>query len=238
LAQAMEITPIKTKKRYVLVIDKLLELIRSADFNEGDRLLPERLMAEKLGVSRPSVREAYCVLEMVGILESRVGSGTYLISKKDIGPGFLEQIERISRKEESPYEILEVRKIIEPEIVLAAIRNAAPQDIREMERLLAKMKAEIRRDGKYSTKTDTEFHLKLAKMSDNMVLVNIMHYIVRLMQEQLWNRIVDGPEAGPKLVQQDLEFHEKIVEYVKTGKTDRLRSYMVEHFTEMQKAID
>ncbi len=238
MAQAMEITPIKTKKRYVLVIDKLLELIRSADFNEGDRLLPERLMAEKLGVSRPSVREAYCVLEMVGILESRVGSGTYLISKKDIGPGFLEQIERISRKEESPYEILEVRKIIEPEIVLAAIRNAAPQDIREMERLLAKMKAEIRHDGKYATKTDTEFHLKLAKMSDNMVLVNIMHYIVRLMQEQLWNRIVDGPEAGPKLVQQDLEFHEKIVEYVKTGKTDRLRSYMVEHFTEMQKAID
>ena len=234
----MEITPIKTKKRYVLVIDKLLELIRSSDFNEGDRLLPERLMAEKLGVSRPSVREAYCVLEMVGILESRVGSGTYLVSKKDLGPGFLEQIERISRKEESPFEILEVRKIIEPEIVSAAIRNATPQDIREMEGLLARMKAEIQQDGKYTTKTDTEFHLKLAKMSDNMVLVNIMHYIVRLMQEQLWNRIVDGPEAGPKLVQQDLEFHENIVEHVKNGNTDRLRSFMIDHFTAMQKVID
>ena len=234
----MDITPIKTKKRYVLVIDKLLELIRSSSFSEGDRLLPERLMAEKLGVSRPSVREAYCVLEMVGILESRVGSGTYLVSKKEIGPGFIEKIERISRKEESPYEILEVRKIIEPEIVLAASRNAAPQDLREIEGLLARMKAEIRKDGKYTTKSDTDFHLKLARMSGNMVMVNIMHYIVRLMQEQLWNRIVDGPEAGPKLVQQDLEFHENIVKYMVNKKTDKLRSYMIGHFNEMQKVID
>lgn len=234
----MDITPIKTKKRYVLVIDKILELIRKGNFKEGDRLLPERLMAEKLGVSRPSVREAYCVLEMVGILQSRVGSGTYVLSKNEIEADSIKKIERISRKEESPYEILEVRKIIEPEIVRLAIKNATPQDVKEMERLLEKMKVEIQKGGIYSTKTDSDFHMKLARMSDNTVMVNIMRYVVTLMQERLWNLIVDGPEAGPKMFQQDIEFHESIVMYLKKKDTKKVRKYMIDHFNAMQDIIE
>ena len=69
-------------------------------------------MAEKLEVSRPSVREAYCVLEIVGILESKVGSGTY-VKSGDIDQISINKIRDISTQEESPYEILEVRKIIE-----------------------------------------------------------------------------------------------------------------------------
>ncbi|MCK5093139.1 MAG: FadR family transcriptional regulator, partial [Spirochaetes bacterium] len=73
-----DIKPIETKKRYVLVIDQILDLIRDGAFKTGDKLPPERIMATKLKVSRPSVREAYCVLEIVGILESKVGSGTFV----------------------------------------------------------------------------------------------------------------------------------------------------------------
>ncbi len=234
----MEITPIKTKKRYVLVIDKILALIRSGSFKEGDRLLPERLMAEKLGVSRPSVREAYCVLEIVGILQSRVGSGTYVVSKNNIGADFMKKIEGISREEESPYEILEVRKILEPEVVCAAIRNATSEGVKEMEGLLRKMEKEIEKDGRYSTATDADFHMKLARMSDNAVMVNIMGYIVTLMQEQLWDRIVDGPEALPRLFQHDIEFHKTIVSLLKKKDTRKVRTYMTDHFTEMQNAIE
>ena len=61
------------------------------------KLPPERLMAKKLGVSRPSVREAYSALEIAGILESRAGSGTY-VKSVNINKFYLNKIEDISKK--------------------------------------------------------------------------------------------------------------------------------------------
>ena len=97
-------------------------------FKAGDKLPPERTIAAKLGVSRPSVREAYCVLEIVGILESKVGSGTY-VQSNNIDQISMSKIRDISTQEESPYEILEVRKLIEPEIVSLAVKNATDKEV-------------------------------------------------------------------------------------------------------------
>jgi GntR family transcriptional repressor for pyruvate dehydrogenase complex len=232
-----EIKPIETKKRYVLVIDQILDLIKGGAFKVGDKLPPERTMASKLDVSRPSVREAYCVLEIVGILESKVGSGTY-VKSNDIDQISLSKIRDISRIEESPYEILEVRKIIEPEIVSLAVQNATEEDVIEIERILQKMKLEKEENEKYSVETDALFHLRIAQSAGNTVLLNIMKYINDLLRERLWDRIIDSPDIRPGDLVRDIQFHENVFQCIKTRDKNSVRPIMLKRFNELQKSIE
>jgi DNA-binding FadR family transcriptional regulator len=206
-------------------------------FKVGDKLPPERTMAAKLGVSRPSVREAYCVLEIVGILESKVGSGTYVRSS-NIDQISIRKIEDISTQEESPYEILEVRKIVEPEIVTLAVENASETDIREIGEILQRMKAEIQENEIYSLETDSLFHMKIAEATGNSVLFNMMKYIMNLIHERLWKSIIDEPDVLKDDLIHDIEFHENIFNCMKTRDVQGVRSIMIERFNEIQKRIE
>jgi len=194
-------------------------------------------MAAKLGVSRPSVREAYCVLEIVGILESKVGSGTYVRSS-NIDQISIRKIEDISTQEESPYEILEVRKIVEPEIVTLAVENASETDIREIGEILQRMKAEIQENEIYSLETDSLFHMKIAEATGNSVLFNMMKYIMNLIHERLWKSIIDEPDVLKDDLIHDIEFHENIFNCMKTRDVQGVRSIMIERFNEIQKRIE
>ncbi len=182
------------------------------------------------------MREAYCVLEMVGILESKVGSGTY-IKAVDIDQISLNKIKDISTEEESPYEILEVRKIIEPEIVILAAKNAIDDDIQEIEKILESMKAERHENGMYSVETDGLFHLRIAQATGNALLFKIMKYIVKLLRERLWDKIIDGPDIKPDELEKDMRFHEDILKCIKNMDTKSVRPIMVRRFIELQKKI-
>ena len=231
-----DIKPIETKKRYALVIDQILDLIRGGAFTAGDKLPPERTMAAKLGVSRPSVREAYCVLEIVGILESRAGSGTYVTSS-DIDQISIKRIRDISTEEESPYEILEVRKMIEPELVLLAVENATESHIKEIGEALRRMKEEIEINGRYSMENDTLFHMKIAEATGNALLFKVMRYIMDLIHERMWVNIIDGPDVVESDIKYDLEFHEGIYTCIKNRDRDNVRPVMIKRFSEIQKRI-
>ncbi|HEB30705.1 MAG TPA: FadR family transcriptional regulator [Spirochaetes bacterium] len=194
-------------------------------------------MAEKLRVSRPSVREAYCVLEMVGILESKVGSGTF-VKSGNIDQISINKIKDIATEEESPFEIIEVRKIIEPEIVAMAVKNAVPEDIKEIEKLLDMMKSEVESSGGYSVETDARFHIRVAQASGNAVFFNIMKYIMVLLRERLWDFIIDGPLANSEDLKKDLEFHENILRCIKENDQKSVRPNMLRRFNEIQKMIE
>jgi GntR family transcriptional repressor for pyruvate dehydrogenase complex len=232
-----DIKPIETKKRYVLVIDQILDLIRNGMFRVGNKLPPERMMATKLKVSRPSVREAYCVLEIVGILESKVGSGTF-VKSDDIDQISLNKIRDISTQEESPYEILEVRKIIEPEIVALSVENSDAEDVSEIEKILEKMKTEIEENGIYKVETDALFHLRIAQATGNSVLFNVMKYIMDLLRERLWDIIVDGPASQPEDLQRDIQFHEDILKCIKKKDVKSVKPLMIKRFNDLQSGIE
>jgi GntR family transcriptional repressor for pyruvate dehydrogenase complex len=233
----LDIKPIETKKRYVLVIDQILDLIRGGIFKSGDKLPPERTMASKLGVSRPSVREAYCVLEMVGILESKVGSGTF-VKSSDIDQISISKIRDISNQEESPYEILEVRKIIEPEIVSLAATNSTEEDVQDIERILNKMKAEMQENGTYNVDTDALFHLRIAQATGNTVLFNVMKYIMDLLRERLWYTIIDGPSVTEGDLSKDMQFHNDVLRCIREKDLTSIRPIMTRRFNEIQKSIE
>ncbi len=193
-------------------------------------------MAKKLGVSRPSVREAYSALEIAGILESRAGSGTYVRSV-NINKFYLNKIEDIAKKEESPYEILEVRKIIESEAVYFAAKNASEEEIKNIKDVLKSMKSEMKTDNNYSLETDSLFHMSIAKASGNTVILNIMKYISDLTKEKLWENIREKITNHKGHREKDIKYHEDIVELISKRDAAGSRSITRKHFTEIQKEM-
>ena len=70
---------VQTTKRYLQIANQILERIRSGALVQGAQLPPERELAVQMGVSRPTVREALIALELLGVVEIRIGQGTYII---------------------------------------------------------------------------------------------------------------------------------------------------------------
>jgi DNA-binding FadR family transcriptional regulator len=193
-------------------------------------------MAKKLGVSRPSVREAYSALEIAGILESRVGSGTY-VKSENINDFLKRKIEDIEAKEESPYEIIGLRKIIEPEIGALAAKNAKPENIAEIEKVLKKMKSEIKDNKSYSLETDRMFHLAVAKASGNSVLINVLQYVINLAEEELWRKIREQIIKSPQHLIKDMEYHEEVLNFIKNKDAKNARIVMKKHLNDVLKEI-
>ena len=82
----MPLQSIEPRRLYRQIADQIGELIRSGEFEVGDRLPPERDLAVQLGVSRPSVREALIALEVQGLVEVRMGSGIYVKARETAPP--------------------------------------------------------------------------------------------------------------------------------------------------------
>ena len=202
-----------------------------------EKLPPERLMAKKLGVSRPSVREAYSALEIAGILESRAGSGTY-VKSINIDNFNLRKIEDISSKEESPFDLLEVRRIVEPEIVALAAKNASIEKVKELEKILERMKEELKRNNIYSIETDAEFHMAIARASDNSIFFNIMAYISNLAKEKLWEKIREKIVNIPGHREKDIKYHESILDFIREKNAKNAKILMRKHFSDIMKEID
>ena len=78
----MHLQTIKTKRLYIQVAEQISKLVRDGNIKTGDKLPAERELAEKLGVSRPTIREAMIALELQGIVEIRTGSGIYILEQK------------------------------------------------------------------------------------------------------------------------------------------------------------
>ena len=106
----MELQAVKAERLYLKVAEQLSRLITSGSIKPGERLPSERILADKLGVSRPTIREAMIALEISGVIEIRTGSGIYATQKQ-----FQQSQPEIGDKGVGPFEILETRFIIESE---------------------------------------------------------------------------------------------------------------------------
>src|SRR6266540_59264 len=108
----MPFQAVATQRLYEQVAGQVTDLVARGEFKPGDRLPPERDLAKLLGVSRPTVREAMIALEMAGLVEVRVGSGTFVTDNAEPKTnGHL-----FDRVGNSPLELVGARRMIEPEV--------------------------------------------------------------------------------------------------------------------------
>jgi GntR family transcriptional regulator, transcriptional repressor for pyruvate dehydrogenase complex len=155
-----------SRRLYHQIADQLRELIRQGQFGEGSRLPPERELAQQLGVSRPSVREALIALEIAGCVEVRMGAGIYVKGTGD-EPASTEALG------ESPLELTQARMLLEGGLMAQACARATPESLGPLREALLAMR-EAMAAGRQALDADRRFHLAVAALAGNSVIERLV----------------------------------------------------------------
>lgn len=170
----------RNQKAYQYVFDYFSEQILSGELKINDKVLPEREIAEKLDVSRNSIREVMHMLEINGLLDCRQGSGNYIrCEPQDYMVTFMNMV--MSLQKINYTEVYDIRMGYETVALRLAIKNATEKEIEELHQILIRMD-EIK-DPKESGKLDMQFHNKLIEASHNRLIVLYTCMIAELMNQ-------------------------------------------------------
>jgi GntR family transcriptional repressor for pyruvate dehydrogenase complex len=170
-------------------IAKIKALISSGEFTAGDRLPTERELTQRFGVSRSSLREAVRALALVGVLEARVGDGTYVTTlEPDLlltGIAFVSDL----AKADSLLELHQVRRILEPEATRLATPRLTDEDFASLEACLHRMEGA---DGTAAfLEADTAFHRVILEACGNATLASLIHNLSSgTLRARMWQSIV------------------------------------------------
>jgi DNA-binding FadR family transcriptional regulator len=151
---------------YQQVANQIRHVIEQGGFTPGTRLPPERELALQLDVSRPSLREALIALEIEGRVEIRMGSGIYVCAPPAGAPEPL-------MLGESPSELMQARSVLEGSIITLAAARATRQGLDQVKACLDAMRRDVRR-GQPPLEADRRFHVAIAEMTGNSVLVRMV----------------------------------------------------------------
>jgi GntR family transcriptional repressor for pyruvate dehydrogenase complex len=158
---------VEARRLYQQIADRVRLLIREGHFPAGSRLPAERELAQQLGVSRPSLREALIALEIAGNVEIRMGSGIYVAAEETRLPAQGGSIG------ESPLEIMQARSLIEGSAVLMACSHITLDALDRLRGNLDAMRLQIEASRK-PIELDRQFHLIIAEQSGNSVVMRIV----------------------------------------------------------------
>ena len=177
----MRLAPIRSTRIYEEIVRQIKTMIAAGRLGLGDRLPPERELAEKFLVSRTSVREALRALESLGLVEIRPGEGTFIREasvERLIEPLALVMVSQ--RRALS--ELFEARRLLEPAIAGLAASRATPDELHEMERILDEQAREIAA-GRTGLAQDAEFHAAIGRAAHNEAITRIAHAIMDVLRQ-------------------------------------------------------
>ena len=211
------------------VASVLLEMIRKGDLKPGDRLPPERLLSQQLGVSRPTVRESVTSLVAMNVLEARHGSGTYVTSL-DIEK-LLQPIEAaLSVFAADHDELFEVRLMLEPPAAALAAERIGEEQLHELVATTA-LSVECEDDVERFIQLDIEVHRLIVEASDNALLVRLMAALSALgeasrRQTARW----------PNVRRRAAHDHVDVVDAIVAREPDAARAAMRDHLLRVREA--
>jgi GntR family transcriptional repressor for pyruvate dehydrogenase complex len=194
------------RRLYEDIIQQVLNNLEGKKLCIGDKLPPERELAETIGVSRSTLREAFRVLEQQGIIETKPGDGRYIIGlpKKRGEQILLNDIEKIEIED-----LLEARETLETRIVELACERATPEDlvsICEAEMLLIN---ESKDRNWVPVDADYAFHLAVAEASHNVVFINYIRINLELLA-RIRERTLNSPKRRDQFINEHRAIREAI----------------------------
>jgi GntR family transcriptional repressor for pyruvate dehydrogenase complex len=208
------------------VASQIQELILSGDLVPGDKLPSQRDLAASLGVSPVALREAIKILEERGLLEARVGSGTYVseLTHESIA----DTLTLLLRQGKMSFDHLhEVRRTLEIEIAGLAAARAQSDDIAKLEDAIRRMDQNMDDSDKYIA-SDFDFHLVLAQSTRNPLFPLLTFTLLDALQEsrKLNFRVPGAPGRGQT-------YHRAICDCVRRGDVVGAQAAMQEHLRQV-----
>jgi GntR family transcriptional repressor for pyruvate dehydrogenase complex len=173
--------PIKKTRIAEEIANRVRTLIMGGTFKPGQPLPSERVLSQRFGVSRGSVRDAFRRLEMIGLLETRHGQGTF---PKELSVGNLVTplASVLTYSRDLQDELMDVRQMFEPAVARVAATRVTDEEIAELERILLAQQRKVR-TGQSAIGEDTAFHSALAHATHNRIVVLIMETLNDLLIE-------------------------------------------------------
>lgn len=224
----MVFKPIRPKKVSSQIAEQIRSSILAGEFSPGDKLPPERELAEMFGVSRPSVREALNILTSSGLVMAYQGGGTIVKSLVEISAGS-PLSELIKGEQERALDVIEVRKCMEAWTSYYAAKRALPEDLRKLEQIVAEMERNL--DGmRPSQDLDANFHIIISQATHNVVWLHLMQSIFDAMKEfqrGVWRAVYLTEEDHRVLFQH----HRAVFEAIRDRDPERARDAMLDHLT-------
>ena len=171
-------------------IAKIKDLIVSGEFAAGAKLPKEQVLAKRLGLSRNSLREAVRALALIGVVEPRVGDGTYVTSLEPelllAGMGFISDL----LTGPTLLELHQVRRVLEPVATGMAATRMTAADLSELEQCLAQMEAA--ETTRAFIAADEEFHRIIVAASGNATLASLIQNLSGgTLRARLWRSVTE-----------------------------------------------
>lgn len=222
-----DLGPVRKTKVYAEVAAQIQRLIADGRLKPGDKLPPERELAEIFGVSRSSVRDAIRVLEMQGLVEPRHGDGT-VVREIPIDRLVRPLADALSAGKDLVADLFDMRKMLEPPLARAAAFRATDDDVRTLEQIVERQTRRVR-SGELALEDDSEFHYRIAVTAKNQVVLRTMDVLMDLLRDSRARSL-----QGPGRAEKSLEGHRRILDAIKARDPEAAAQSMRRHIEEIE----
>lgn len=227
---SFEIEPIHARRTFEAAIDHLTEAIERAHLRRGDRLPNESDLAVRLGISKPTLRQALRVLEHTGLLHVRRGKSGGIFVASELVPGRAIS-SAVAIEEVAARDTLRARRVLEGAVAREASRVATPGDLAALEHTIDLLERHLG-DRNNVIRADAMFHSALVHACHNGTIQVAMRNLQRLLAP------IRDAYAGTTTDNQDtLEIHRRQLEAMRSGDADGLEAILDEHFAMLEHAF-
>lgn len=228
---------IKSKKKFEIVLEQIKNLLITNKLKIGQKLPNEIELSESMGISRSSLREAFKVLSVLGIIEGKTGEGTIIKQASPENLRSIMSLVAVSRGLDTK-ELFEIRTILEVEAASLATKRRGDDDLDEVKEILLEMdKHYINKDAEASSYFDFLFHQSIVKLSKNRMLVMLMEVIADLQGEHIHStrsKLATSTEVLKRFHEQ----HWEIYYAIERSDTEEARQLMFKHFQYAQDELE
>ncbi len=234
-----ELTTVGARRRKLpdIVAERIRDMIAEGGLRPGDRVPPEWLSLERLGVARGTLREAMTILEIQGLLATKTGPGGGAFISEISQDHAIQLLDNLFLFEPpSVANIYAIRKLIEPAIAASAAGKLSDTAFAALQATIRLYEDEPRTaEEEYAQRlAELDFHVELAQCAENTLLGFVSRFLLSLLRDMTECRAIYS-EPHPELRERGLHYQVRLLRALKAGDPVKARTIMLEHMVEAEK---
>jgi len=223
------IEPIRRSRLYQGIVEQIEGLLERGDIRPGDQLPPERQLADQFQVSRASVREALRTLELLGIVETRPGGGTFV--RRTTPDDLARPLTSLMARGHTVADVIEVRGLIEPALAALAAERITAAQLAELEEIFAEQERKVV-DAEPWAEEDTRFHEAIGHAARNELLTTMLGVVWDVLRESREQWLQTNQRAHASL-----DAHRRILAALSARDGDAARRAAADHIKAVGEGI-